>query len=110
MSDEEFNERLRKHFDEMNSVGLGELLLFGKDINRFVENETRRSRLLNRIVKLCGYQTSARDFAKMVSYEDFKKQPGMSEITALGLKLYLFYACGVDWENPDNIVKGFGEG
>ena len=110
MSDEEFNERLHKHFDEMNSVGLGELLLFGKDINRFVENETRRSRLLNRIVKLCGYQTSARDFAKRISYEDFKKQSGMSEITALGLKLYLFYACGVDWENPDNIVKGFGEG
>ena len=36
MSDEEFNERLRKHFDGMNSVGLVELLLFGKDINRFV--------------------------------------------------------------------------
>lgn len=110
MSDEEFNARLRKHFDEMNSVGLGELLLFGKDIDLFVENETRRSRLLNRIVKLCGFKTSARDFAKMISYEDFKRQPGMSEITALGLKLYLFYVCGVDWDHPDNIVKGFGEG
>lgn len=110
MTDEEFNERLSKHFDDMNSVGLGELLLFGKDINRFVENETRCSRLLSRIVKLCGYQTSARDFAKMVSYEDFKKQRGMSEITALGLKLYLFYECGVDWEHPNNVVKGFGDG
>ena len=110
MSDEEFNERLRKHFDEMNSVGLGELLLFGKDINRFVENEMRRSRLLKRIVRLCGYQTNARDFAKMISYEDFRKQPGISEITALGLKLYLFYVCGVDWEHPGNMVKGFGEG
>ena len=106
MTNNEFNERLRKHFDEMNSVGLGELMLFGQDINRFVENKTRCARLLNRIVDLCGYRTSAREFAKMVSYEDFKKQPGVSEITALGLKLYLFYVCGVDWEH-NNVVTGF---
>ena len=106
MTNNEFNERLRKHFDEMNSVGLGELMLFGQDINRFVESETRCARLLNRIVDLCGYRTSAREFAKMVSYEDFKKKPGVSEITALGLKLYLFYVCGVDWEH-NNVVTGF---
>lgn len=101
----EFNKRLAEHFNAMNSVGLGELLLFSNGFSRYVESETRRSRLLSRIEQICGYETNARDFARMISYEDFKKQPGISEITALGLKLFLFYDCGVDWEHTENVVK-----
>lgn len=104
MSNEKFNGELQKHFDDMNSVGLGELLLFGDGINRFVESPARRSRLLNRITDVCGWSTSARDFVKKVSYADFKKLSGISEISALGLKLYLLYECGADWEHPDRVV------
>ena len=42
---------------------------------------------------------------RMVSYEDFRHRWHMSDITVLGLKLFLFYVCGVDWENPDAVVK-----
>lgn len=103
MDEKEFNERIQRHYDDMNSVGLAELILFGSGIDRFVENETRSTLLLNHIVKICGYKTNARDFANMISYEDFKKRRGVSEIAALGLKLYLFYACGVDWEHHRTI-------
>ena len=85
MDEKEFNERILRHFDDMNSVGLAELILFGSGIDRFVENERRVTLLLNHIVKICGYKTNAMDFADMISYEDFKKRRGVSEIAAWGL-------------------------
>lgn len=108
MTNEEFNEGLRQHFDDMNSVGLGELFLFSHSIDPFVENDTRRSRLLKAVVDICGgdYRVNARTFSKLISYNDFKKRPGMSEISALGLKLYLLYQCGVDWLEPDRKIIG----
>ena len=108
MTKEEFNEGLKKHFDEMNSVGLGELMLFSKGICQFVENDTRRNRLLKVVVDICGgnFEINARTFVMLISYEDFKKRRGISEITALGLRLYLLYQCGVDWLKPHMGVKG----
>lgn len=106
MDKKEFNEVMERRFDDMNSVGLGELILFGSAIERFVESPARLSRLINVIEDICGYQTSAREFVKMISYEDFKAIKGMSEITALGLKLYLMYNCGVDWKNPQAKMTG----
>lgn len=108
MTKEEFNEGLRQHFDDMNSVGLGELLLFTDGINQFVETRTRRERVLKTVANICGgYQVNARKFVKLISYEDFKSIPGISEITALGLRLYLLYQCGVDWLEADKKVGGF---
>ena len=106
MTDKEFNEHLQAHFDEKNSVGLGEMLLFGKEFSRFVESDERRNRVLNAITKICGYRTSARDFAKMVSYEEFRKLKGIGEVSALGLRLFLLYSCGVDWQHPERKVTG----
>lgn len=107
MTNEEFNKALKKHFDGMNSVGLGELMLFSRGIEQFVDNDNRRDRMLNAIVDICGgYQTNARTFVKLISYEDFKKRRGISEVTALGLRLYLLYQCGVDWLSPDKQING----
>lgn len=107
MTKEEFNSALQKHFDEQNSVGLGELLLFSTGIKQFVENENRADKLLKAVVAVCGgYQVNARKFVKLISYEDFKKLRGISEISALGLRLYLLYQCGVDWLNPKAKITG----
>ena len=106
MDKKEFNETLQRHFDEMNAVGLGEMLIFSDSIARFVETPARRARLINVVTERFGYQTSAREFVKKISYEDFKAIKGMSEITALGLKLYLMYNCGVDWKNPQTKMTG----
>ena len=107
MDYEKINALLQEHFDEMNSVGLGELFLFTDSIKQFVENDTRRDRLLKVVVDICGdCQVNARTFANLISYEDFKKRPGISEITALGLRLYLLYQCGVDWVKPHVTIKG----
>ena len=100
-----FEKALKEHFDRINDLGLGELLLFSKDLPRFVEKESCRTRLLNRVVGICGWKTSAREFVRMVSYEDFRHRHHMSDMTVLGLKLFLFYVCGVDWEKPDAVVK-----
>lgn len=102
MTKEEFNEGLKKHFDEMNSVGLGELLLFSCGIEKFVETQGRRKQLMSAVVDVCdGYEVPARKFVTLITYNDFKRRRGVSEITALGLRLYLLYQCGVDWLNPD---------
>lgn len=94
------NREMKLYFDEQNSVGLGELLLFTRSIEEFVESEGRRDRLLKAVVDIAGYDKSAREFVKLISYEDFKKRKEIGEITALGLKLYLKYQCGADWERP----------
>lgn len=106
MDKKEFNETLQRHFDEMNAVGLGEMLIFSDSIARFVETPARRARLINVVTERFGYQTSAREFVKKISYEDFKAIKGISEITALGFKLYLMYGFGIDWEKPNVKVKG----
>ena len=106
MDKKEFNETLQRHFDEMNAVGLGEMLIFSDNISRFVETPARRARLINVVTERFGYQTSAREFVKKISYEDFKGIKGISEITALGFKLYLAYNFGIDWEKPNVKVKG----
>ena len=107
--DEEINRRIQEHFDEMNSVGVGILLLFNNSINDFVDNERRRELLQNRVLTVCdgSFQVSARDFVKRISYEDFKRLPSMSEITVLGFRLWLKYQCGVDWLNPNVKIKAF---
>ena len=107
MNYEKINALLQEHFDEMNSVGLGELFLFTDSIRQFVENDARRERLLKVVVDICGgYNVNARTFVNLISYEDFKKRRGISEITALGLRLYLLYQCGVDWVKPHVTIKG----
>lgn len=106
MDTEKINKLMQEHFDSMNRVGLGELFLFSDGIKQFVEKDTRRHRLLRAIVFYCGgYQVSARSFVRLVSYEDFKKHRGISEIAALGLRLYLLYQCGVDWLKPNTKIK-----
>lgn len=109
MNTKEFNESLKKYFDAQNSVGLGELLLFGKSFRYFFETQRRVDTLLHHIVDICGYQTSAREFVRRISYEDFKKRKGISEAMALGLKLFLIHHCGVFWENPDVEFTGMGD-
>lgn len=106
MDIEKINKLMQEHFDSMNRVGLGELFMFSDGIKQFVENDTRRHRLLRAIVFYCGgYQVSARSFVRLVSYENFKKRRGISEIAALGLRLYLLYQCGVDWLKPNAKIK-----
>ena len=109
MGDKEFNDKLQEHFDDMNTVGLGELMLFGSDFERFCESDARYNRLLNAVKDVCGYHTSAREFAKMITREEFRKRYRIGEVSALGLKLYLLFCCGVDWDNPDKKVVGFGK-
>lgn len=109
MGDKEFNDKLQEYFNDMNTVGLGELMLFGREFARFVESQGRFDRLLDAVNDVCGYQTSAREFAKMITREEFRKKYRIGETSVLGLKLYLFYCCGVDWDNPDKKVTGFGE-
>ena len=109
MGDKEFNDKLQEHFDNMNTVGLGELMLFGSDFERFCESDARYNRLLNAVKDVCGYHTSAREFAKMITREEFRKRYRIGEVSALGLKLYLLFCCGVDWDNPDKKVVGFGK-
>lgn len=105
MTNKEFNNKAQEHFDEMNTVGLGELLLFDRNTSRiYIEKETRYNTLLKTIVNICGYETGPRDFVKIISYEDFKRLPRISETAALGLKLFLLTQCGVDWENPDRRI------
>lgn len=101
------NDYLKEHYDDMNTIGLGELLLFGDyDVcSRFFETASKRSRILKAVLKVCDYSVSAREFARLISYEDFRKQRGVGETTALALKLYIFYNCGVDWNNPRDQVK-----
>lgn len=107
MTKEELNEVLEKHFDEMNSVGLGELLLFSCGIEKFVETQGRREQLMSAVVDVCnGYEVPARKFVTLITYDDFKRRRGVSEITALGLRLYLLYKCGVDWLNTDVKLTG----
>ena len=108
MTNKEFNEKLQEHFDSMNRVGLGELLLFGDDINQFIESDRCKSRLMNVITGICeGYEIPARRFVKIISYEEFKARRGISEAMALGLRLFLLYQCGVDWLNPQRKIIGF---
>ena len=108
MDNVEFNKKLQEHFDRNNSLGLGELLLFCNDQFRwFVEKEQQRVRLLNIIVDICGdYDTNAKDFVKKITYEEFKARKGVSEVMALGLRLYLLYQHGVDWRNPNRPMRG----
>ena len=107
IEDREINERLRRYYAEVNRVGLGELLLFGKGFELFVEKESQRSRILKAVTNMCRYETSAREFARCVSYDDFRSLRGITEVGALGLRLYLLYQCGVDWLRPYSEVKGF---
>ena len=109
ITNQEFDDKQQKYFDEMNSVGLGELILFGRSLDAFVEKESQRSNLLKAITGLCGYEVNAREFAKNVSYDDFKKIRGITETTALGFRLFLLYQCGVDWMRPNVKVVVFGE-
>ena len=107
MNKKEFNEALQTYFDDMNSVGLGELLLLTDGIIEFVENTTRRELQLKDVVDICGgYLVNARTFVTLISYDNFKQRRGISEIMAIGLRLYLLYQCGVDWTNPKKQLKG----
>lgn len=112
MTDREFNERLQQIFDSTNKCGLGELMLFDKNFERFIETQRRRKIVFGRIKRICAkhkqsvFQISPREFVKLISYEDFKKQPQISDIIALGLKLYLRYTCGVCWEKPELKITG----
>lgn len=108
MTNKEFDDKQQKYFDDMNSVGLGELILFSKSIVPFVEKESQRNKVLKVVTGICGYQTNAREFAKRISYEDFKKTIGITEATAIGMKLFLLYQCGVDWLRPNVKVVVFG--
>ena len=69
MINKEFDDKQQKYFDDMNSVGLGELILFSKSIVPFVEKESQRNKVLKVVTGICGYQTNAREFAKKISYE-----------------------------------------
>lgn len=108
MTNKEFDDKQQKYFDDMNSVGLGELILFSKSIVPFVEKESQRNKVLKVVTGICGYQTNAREFAKKISYEDFKNTRGITEATAIGMKLFLLYQCGVDWLRPNVKVVVFG--
>ena len=108
MTNKEFDDKQQKYFDDMNSVGLGELILFSKSIVPFVEKESQRNKVLKVVTGICGYQTNAREFAKKISYEDFKNTRGITEATAIGMKLFLLYQCGVDWLRPNAKVVVFG--
>lgn len=102
-----FNETLMQHFEKQNSVGLAELILFGDDFKKFVENESRRDRLLRIIVDQVGWKTSPIYFAQCMSYDHFRSLRGVSEIMCECLRLYLLYQCGVDWHKPDSLIVGF---
>ena len=112
MTDREFNERLQQIFDSNNRCGLGELMLFDKNFEIFIETQRRRDIMFRRIERICAkhkqdvFEVSPREFAKLISYEEFKKQPHISDIIALGLKLYLRYTCGVCWENSKLKITG----
>lgn len=108
INDNDFNEKLQDHYRKVNMVGLAELLMFGSGLATFLERENQRQRVTKAVVAVAGWNTSARQFARKISYEDFKKTRGISEATALGLRLYLLYHCGVDWLRPDAEVKGMG--
>ena len=103
-TDEELEEMTGKYmasfYDKANSVGLGEILLFGGALRLFVESETRRSRIVNAVVGFCGYETPAREFVRQVSYQDFRKVNGIGEVSAEALRLYLMFICGIDWPHP----------
>ena len=109
MNSKEFNEELQQYFDNVNQLSLIELLLFTPKLNRFVESEARRLRIQKVVTDICGYDASAREFAHRISYNDFRNRKTIGELSALGMKLFLFYECGVDWGNPDARVKGFAE-
>lgn len=107
MEKNEFNKELQRQFDNNNSIGLGELLLFANNPELYFDFEYHRDKCLNAIVDICGnYQTNARDFVKLISYEDFKKRRGISAPAALGLRILLLHQCGVDWLNPTMKVTG----
>ena len=108
MTDREFNDKLQQIFDNNNKVGLGELLLFSKEVERFFEKQRRLDICLKRVVKICKneYDVSPREFVKLISYEHFKMQPQISDTIALGLKLFLLYHCGIDWEHLDSKIRG----
>lgn len=97
------NAAFRRQFDKANEISVYEWLLFGR-LERFFEKSYRQTNVMRVVKSLCGTNTNARDFVKKVSYDDFKKQRGITEISALGLKMFLLFDCGVDWENPNSIV------
>lgn len=107
MEKNEFNKELQRQFDNNNSIGLAELLLFGSSPKAYFDAEHHPSRCLKAVVGICGnYDTNARDFVKLISYEDFRRRPGISPTAALGLRLFLLHQCGVDWLNPNAKIIG----
>ena len=107
LSDEDYNwlavDWIGRRFEEASKTGLGEYLLFGEDVGRFIEGDARQSRVLNAVVKICNYDTPARVFARMVSYDEFRNKRGIGEVSALGLRMLLLYKFGVDWLKPDTV-------
>ena len=55
MTNKEFDDKQQKYFDDMNSVGLGELILFSKSIVPFVEKESQRNKVMKVVTGICGY-------------------------------------------------------
>lgn len=103
-----FNETLMQHFERQNTMGLGELLLFSEEAKRYFDTDAQHAHALRHVSRICGgFETPAKDFAKMITYDDFMKRNGVTPATALGLRLYLLHQCGVDWLNPGKLVIGF---
>jgi len=102
--DKKLKEELTKYYDKANMIGLCDHVMFGDTINLFVETNKMKSRLFDAIHGICGsYTTSARDFVKLISYDDFKKWEGVTKVMALGLRLFILYQCGVDWLAVDKM-------
>jgi len=94
-----------ENYENVQGLGLGELLLFG-GMEPFIEGDARQLRILNAVSDICGsFQVSTRDFVKLITYGDFKKRRGISEVMALGLRLFILFECGVDWISSDNVKR-----
>jgi len=109
-----FNETLMQYFEKQNKVGLAELLMFGDHPDKYFDSEWHKNRVLNNVINVCQdakkpepFHVSAKDFAMIISYDDFKARRGISPAMALDLRLYLLHQCGVNWLEPGKLVIGF---
>lgn len=109
-----FNETLKQYFERQNTIGLAEHFLFNKEMERYFDSNLQMVRTLNQVLAVCEdsvktkpYQVPAKDFVKLITYKDFKARRGVSEATAISLRLFMLHQCGVDWLKPGNIVIGF---
>ena len=107
------NESIMQFWEKQNSVGLCELLTFGKGIEQYFDNDRHVDIVTKAIIKICqGYKRNpftipATTFVRLISYHDFKSYRGISPTAALGLRLYLLHQHGIDWLNPDKELKIF---